>query len=150
MIPPGSTLGILGGGQLGRMLGLTARRMGYKVHVFEPKPNSPAGMIADREVNARFDDEAALIDFAQQVDRVTLEFENIPSTTLDCLAKAVTVYPGKHVLETCQNRWREKQFLQEHSFPCAPFTLVDARLVLFVCDLWHLLQQNQFHRSNAG
>src|SRR6186997_2242449 len=82
-IGPGSTVGILGGGQLGRMFGIAARRMGYRVHAFEPNPDSPAGQISDEEVNAPFSDVAALAKFASQVDVVSFEFENIPLSAIE-------------------------------------------------------------------
>ena len=83
MITPGSKIGILGGGQLGRMLILAGRNLGYRFHVFEPKGPCAAGMVADREINAEYTDEAALKAFAEGVDIITLEFENIPSKVID-------------------------------------------------------------------
>src|ERR1700733_15484306 len=111
-ILPGSTIGCLGGGQLGRMFALAARKMGYRVHTVDPMPDSPTGQISDREYNVPFTDIATLTEFARGVDVVTYEFENIPAQPLDALAPRVLLRPGRNVLYTTQNRLREKQFLQ--------------------------------------
>lgn len=121
---PGATIGMLGGGQLGRMSILAGRKMGYRFCVLEPKAPSAAGMVADHQVLAAYDDEAGLREFASRVDIATLEFENIPARTLDILSESVTVYPGRRALEICQNRAREKQFLSGAGIPCAPFAVV--------------------------
>lgn len=124
--PGGATLGILGGGQLGRMLILAGSRLGYQFHVFTPEVGSPAGALAGREVNASFEDKAALFEFASGVDRVTLEFENIPVSALEVLSTETLVCPGSQALSICQNRYREKEFLKREGFPCAPFFVVDS------------------------
>ena len=98
MITPGSTVGILGGGQLGRMLILAGRNLGYQFHVFEPKRSCPAGMVADLEINAAYSDKAALRKFAEGVDVITLEFENIPSEVIDMLSTIKPVHPGSRAL----------------------------------------------------
>ncbi|MEI9998572.1 MAG: hypothetical protein WDO13_05090 [Verrucomicrobiota bacterium] len=116
-ILPGSTIGCLGGGQLGRMFALAARKMGYRVHTVDPTPDSPTGQISDREFNVPFSDIATLTEFARGVDVVTYEFENIPVEALDALARRVLLRPGREVLYTTQNRLREKQFLQGGAFP---------------------------------
>lgn len=121
---PGATIGMLGGGQLGRMSILSGRRMGYRFVVLEPKPGSAAGRVADRQITAAYDDEAALPEFAGAIDRATLEFENIPSRSLDLLAERVAVFPGRKALEICQNRQREKQFLRDSGLPHAAFSVV--------------------------
>ncbi|MEO6054447.1 MAG: 5-(carboxyamino)imidazole ribonucleotide synthase [Chthoniobacterales bacterium] len=121
---PGGTIGILGGGQLGRMTAIAARKMGYRVHVYEPSPNCPAGEVCDLEINASYDDEAALCEFAKGVDVITLEFENIPSETVKILSAQVPVHPSANILHTCQNREREKCFLRENNIPHAPFAIV--------------------------
>jgi 5-(carboxyamino)imidazole ribonucleotide synthase len=121
---PGSSIGILGSGQLGRMLTLAAKRMGYNVHVFSPEADTPAGQVADFETTAAYTDLTALQRFADSVDIVTLEFENIPAEALKALEKMVRVYPQAHVLETTQNRIREKTFLSELGIPVAPFHIV--------------------------
>ena len=123
-ILPGSTIGCLGGGQLGRMFALSARKMGYRVHTVDPTPDSPTGQISDREFNVPFSDIETLIDFARGVDVVTYEFENIPVEALDALAPRVLLRPGRQVLFTTQNRLREKQFLQQNGFPITPFRVV--------------------------
>ena len=126
MITPGSTIGILGGGQLGRMLILAGRSLGYRFHVFEPKGPCPAGMVADLEVNAPYTDHAALRAFAEAVDVISLEFENIPVEVLDMLSAIKPVLPGREALHICQHRQREKDFLKNSALPCAPFEYADS------------------------
>jgi len=121
MIVPGSTVGILGGGQLGRMMILAGRSLGYRFHIFEPKASCCAGMIADLEINASYDDEEALRNFAEGVDVITLESENIPSGVIIMLSLIKPVVPGLDALRICQNRQREKDFLKKNDLPCAPF-----------------------------
>jgi 5-(carboxyamino)imidazole ribonucleotide synthase len=118
---PGATIGIIGGGQLGRMLVLAGRAMGYRFHVYDPAGSSPAGMVADVETNAAYSDAAALQAFAESVDVVTLEFENIPVAALEVIAAYAPVYPGSNVLHICQHRQREKAFLQSAGLPHVPF-----------------------------
>ncbi len=125
-ILPGSTIGCLGGGQLGRMFALAARKMGYRVYSVDPTPDSPMGQIADREYNSSFTDLATLFDFARGVDVVTYEFENIPIEALDILAQRALLRPGRHVLHTTQNRQREKEFLKANGFPHVPFRVVNS------------------------
>ena len=119
-------MGILGGGQLGRMFGIAARRMGYRVHAFEPHPDSPAGQISDVEVNASYDDFAALERFAREVDVISFEFENIPLSAIREVAKIRPLRPRGEVLHICQNREREKAFLREHRFPHASFAVAES------------------------
>lgn len=123
---PGATIGMLGGGQLGRMFAMQARRMGWRVHVFDNAPGGPAAQWADRETCAEFSDEDALRAFAESVDVVTLEFENIPVRAAEIIAERVPLRPGAHVLAVCQNREREKNFLRDSGFPCASFAVVEA------------------------
>jgi 5-(carboxyamino)imidazole ribonucleotide synthase len=118
-------LGILGSGQLGRMLTLTAKRLGYRVHVFSPQRDTPAGQVADLEITADYTDLDALRRFAQDVDVVTIEFENIPVQALIALQPEVPVYPQPHVLEMTQHRLREKQFLSGLGIPVVPFVPVN-------------------------
>jgi 5-(carboxyamino)imidazole ribonucleotide synthase len=125
-IPPGGVVGILGGGQLGRMLAIAARRMGYRVHAYEPQPDCPAGQICDVEVNAPYTDSAALEKFARETDVISFEFENIPRTALDTVSELKPVRPRGEALHICQNREREKNFLRSQGFPCAPFQVVDS------------------------
>ncbi|MEC8190287.1 MAG: 5-(carboxyamino)imidazole ribonucleotide synthase [Verrucomicrobiota bacterium] len=126
MIGPGSTIGILGGGQLGRMLILAGRSLGYRFVVYEPSGPSTAGTVADNEINAAYEDEAALIKFARSVDLITIEFENIPAHVIDGLSKIKPVLPERLALYTCQHRQREKDFLKENNFPCVPFEYADS------------------------
>lgn len=130
MIPPNSTIGILGGGQLGRMLILAGRSLGYQFHVFEPSAHCPAGMVADKEINAPYSDLSALRTFAEAVDVITLEFENIPVEALDFLNKIKPVLPGSRALHICQHRQREKDFLRQNDLPCAPFEYADSATTL--------------------
>lgn len=126
MIFPGKTIGLLGGGQLGRMFCIAARRMGYRVHTFEPSPDCPAGQVSDLEINAPYDDEAALVKFAEGVDIITFEFENIPTPTLERLGRIRPVHPRAGALHICQNREREKLFLRQNNYPHAPFEVVSS------------------------
>ena len=138
-ILPGAVVGCLGGGQLGRMFALAARRMGYRVHTVDPSTDSPTGQISDREFISRFDDIPTLLEFASGVEVVTYEFENIPVAALDALADIVPLRPGRDVLYTTQNRQREKEFLRAHGFPVAPFRVVtnEAELFQAVRELGH-------------
>src|SRR6185436_17101288 len=117
MILPGKTIGILGGGQLGRMFAIAARRMGYRVHAFDPTNDCPTGQVADVEVNAAYDDIEAAKTFARAVDVVTFEFENIPAETLTAIEQLRPVHPSPQVLDICRHRLREKEFLSKHGFP---------------------------------
>ena len=121
---PGATIGMLGGGQLGRMSILAGRKMGYRFCVLEPKSPSAAGMVADGQIEAAYDDEAGLRAFADKIDLATLEFENIPSRSLEIIEASVPVFPGRKALSVCQNRAREKAFLTENGIPCAPHAIV--------------------------
>ncbi|MGI8866255.1 MAG: 5-(carboxyamino)imidazole ribonucleotide synthase, partial [Rubrobacteraceae bacterium] len=115
---------VLGSGQLGQMLPLAARRMGYRVHVFSPDSDRPAGRLANREWSADYEDLERVREFGRSVDVVTLEFENIPSDTVETLSEFVHVRPGLAALRTAQNRLREKEFLREAGFPVAAFRSV--------------------------
>lgn len=126
MILPGSTLGVLGGGQLGRMFAQAAQTLGYRVHVYEPQADCPAGAVANREFNAPYTDEAALAEFARGCDVVTYEFENIPAAPLRQIEGLTRLHPRPGVLEICQNRLREKTWLQRNGFPHVPFAEVTA------------------------
>ena len=117
MIAPGATLGILGGGQLGRMLAHAAQSLGYRVHIYEPSGPSPAGAAADLETNAAYEDLSALTAFARSVDVVTYEFENIPVGPLEAVAGLAPMRPGPGVLRICQNRQREKSWLKTNGLP---------------------------------
>lgn len=124
---PGATLGVLGSGQLGRMFAIAARRMGYRVHAYSPDRETPTGQVADREVYADYQDLTALADFAREVDAITFEFENVPATATECVARYVPVRPRGEVLHIVQNRCREKNFLASNGFPTAAFAPVTTR-----------------------
>jgi 5-(carboxyamino)imidazole ribonucleotide synthase len=126
-ILPGAVLGVLGGGQLGRMFALEARRMGYRVHVLSPERDSPTGQVADAETVADYEDLDAVRRFARETEAVTIEFENIPARTLEAVAEIVPTRPAAHVLHTTQHRVREKSFLTERGFPVTPFRHIAAR-----------------------
>jgi 5-(carboxyamino)imidazole ribonucleotide synthase len=111
VIAPGGTVGIVGGGQLGRMLCLAASRLGYKTHIFSPDAGSPAKLVSQYETTAEYDDEDALTEFAESVDVITVEFENIPHTSLELLAKVNNLYPSPKLIKISQNRLREKSFI---------------------------------------
>jgi 5-(carboxyamino)imidazole ribonucleotide synthase len=123
---PGGTIGILGGGQLGRMSAIAARRMGYKVKTFDPSAQACAAAIADEHVAAEWNDTGALTRFAQGCGRITLEFENIPPATVEFVAKSIPSHPSANVLAICQNRRREKEFLRAAGIPCANFAVVSS------------------------
>lgn len=123
-ILPGATVGVLGSGQLGRMFALAARRMGYRVHTLSPDDDTPTGQVADREVNASYDDLDAVRDFARQVHVMTFEFENVPAATAEAAAALAPVRPAGSVLHVTQHRLREKTFLARHGFPVPRFRRV--------------------------
>jgi 5-(carboxyamino)imidazole ribonucleotide synthase len=120
-ILPGSTIGVLGSGQLGRMFTIAARRMGYRVHTYSPDTDTPTGQVADVEVVAPYDDLDQVRRFASRVAVVTFEFENVPAATAQAAAETTLVRPAGRVLHIAQNRLREKTFLAEHGLPVAPF-----------------------------
>ncbi|WP_424831295.1 5-(carboxyamino)imidazole ribonucleotide synthase [Ruegeria sp.] len=121
MLPTGATIGILGGGQLGRMLSVAAARLGFKTHIFEPGANPPAGQVADKVTTAPYDDADALRAFADAVDVITYEFENIPTEALDLLEAHRPIRPGREALRVSQDRLTEKTFLQGLGLNTAPF-----------------------------
>lgn len=126
-LPPGGTLGILGGGQLGFMITQEAHRMGYKVAALDPDPTAPLSRLADHFVNAPFTDVAAALRIAEVADVVTVETEHIPSDVLEEVAKVTPVRPVPSVLHTVQDRLRQKEFLAANAFPQAAFHKVDSR-----------------------
>ncbi len=125
ILAPGDTVGILGGGQLGRMLALAAARLGLNCHIFEPQPSPPAGQVAHRVTTADYDDHAALRAFAGSVDVVTFEFENIPLGVLDTIESVTNIYPPQKALAVSQDRVAEKGFLTDLGFQVAPYAPVD-------------------------
>lgn len=120
-ILPGSTIGVLGGGQLGRMFALAARSLGYRIHIFSPEYDAPAGQVADQEVVASYEDAHRMREFASRVDVVTFEFENVPSTATEVAASCAPVRPAGMVLHVAQHRLREKTWLSGNGFPVTPF-----------------------------
>ena len=132
VILPGATLGVLGGGQLGRMFCVAARTMGYRVAVLDPDPVCGAGLIADVHIQAAYDDDRALNEMAQMCDVITLEFENIPSQSVRAIADKTTVYPVAESLEIAQNRDLEKQFALKAGLRPVPYYAItrEADLVL--------------------
>lgn len=120
-LPPGSTLGLFGGGQLGRMFAQAAARMGYHVHVFAPELDAPAAEVARSHTRASYDDLDAVHTFARSVQAVTYEFENVPATAAAALADQVPVRPQPEVLAITRHRLTEKSFLQKHGLPVTPF-----------------------------
>lgn len=117
----GDTIGILGGGQLGRMLSVAAARLGFKTCIFEPGGDCPASHVANYHFKADYDDTDALERFAQSVDVITYEFENIPTSALDALEAIKPIHPNRRALATSQDRLTEKQFLQDLGLQTAPF-----------------------------
>jgi len=127
MILPGATLGMLGGGQLGRMFTIAARTMGYHVIVLDPDPQSPAGEIASEHLQADYQDVNALDRLARECAAITTEFENVPASTLETLARRCVVRPGAKAVAITQDRIREKTFLRDHGFATAPFATVHSK-----------------------
>lgn len=121
IIDPNSTIGVFGSGQLGRMFAIEARKMGYRVHTFSPESDTPTGQVADVETVAGYNDLYEVRTFAQSVDVVTFEFENVPSECVQAAAEFVDVFPRGEILHTTQNRLREKTFLSTNGFPVTPF-----------------------------
>jgi len=138
MILPGATLGMLGGGQLGRMFTTAAQTMGYRVIVLDPDTQSPAGIIADQHLCAKYDDEDALEALAQACDAVTTEFENIPAATLAFLESRTVVHPSSSALAKTQNRIVEKEFIASLGIAVAPFLAIRSET-----DIDHVEEQLQ-------
>lgn len=126
ILPPGSVIGVMGSGQLGRMLAIAARRMGYRLHTFSPETDTPTGQVADLEVAAPYSDESAVRAFASSLDVLTFEFENIPVQTVQWAERECPVRPSGTILHVCQHRLREKRFLRENGFPLAEFEEINA------------------------
>jgi 5-(carboxyamino)imidazole ribonucleotide synthase len=124
VILPGATIGVLGGGQLGRMFAIAARRMGYRVHTLAPEDDTPTGQVADVEVNASYDDLDAVRAFARRVDVVTFEFENVPAAATAAAEECAIVRPSGRALAIAQHRVREKRFLAGCGLPVTPFAEV--------------------------
>ena len=121
MIQPGATLGVVGGGQLGRMFTVRARTMGYRVVVLEPDPRSPAGAVADRQIEAAYDDPDALAELAESCAAVTTEFENVPAGVLAFLGERVVTRPGASAVAVAQDRIAEKERMRHAGLATAEF-----------------------------
>jgi 5-(carboxyamino)imidazole ribonucleotide synthase len=124
VVVPGSIIGVLGGGQLGRMFAMAARRLGYRVHTLAPEHDTPTGQIADLEVQASYDDLDRIRAFADAVDVVTFEFENVPAAAATAAAERAIVRPNGRALEVAQNRIHEKEFFRALGLPIVPFAVV--------------------------
>jgi 5-(carboxyamino)imidazole ribonucleotide synthase len=124
-LPPGAAIGILGGGQLGRMLSVAASRLGYRCHIFEPGA-APAGDVAQKVTTASYGDEAALRAFAASVDVITYEFENVPTSALDLLESLRPIRPNRRALAISQDRISEKSFLNDLGLATAPWSAVSS------------------------
>jgi 5-(carboxyamino)imidazole ribonucleotide synthase len=124
VILPGAVIGVLGGGQLGRMFAIAARRMGYRVHTLSPDADTPTGQVADVEIIAPYEDLDAVRKFSAGVSVVTFEFENVPSATAEAAGTHAPVRPSGSILHTTQHRLREKTFLSSAGFPLTPFRAV--------------------------
>ena len=137
MLKPGSTIGMLGGGQLGRMAAQAAASLGYHIHVYTPLPHEPASEVSIATTVAGWHDQTALAQFAAQVDVITLEFENVPVETVEFLATLKPVYPGAKALSVAQDRVIEKSFLNERGIETAPWRAIatSAELATAVGDL---------------
>ena len=139
VVLPGGTIGILGGGQLGRMLAMEGRRMGYRVGVLDPVENCPAAQVADFSVQSEFTNTSRVLDFVAQVDVVTVETELVPWELLAKIEKIKTTRPSSCVLALVQDRLVQRQFLQDHRFPQTPFASIKERI-----DLPHVAQHVEF------
>lgn len=153
MIEPDSTLGMLGGGQLGRMFALAAAQMGYSVWVFDPNDHSPAGEVASRHIKAEYDDYEALAKFGKGCAVVTTEFENIPASTLKYLQDYCLVCPNPDAVYVAQNRIREKTFINDLGIPTSKFIAVNELADLDNCEhmQWPcILKTAQFGYDGKG
>lgn len=121
MILPGATLGVLGGGQLGRMFTLAAHSMGYRVVVLDPDPHSPAGLIASQHIQTGYSDHAGLQMLGDECAAVTTEFENVPADSLEFLERFCVVRPSADAVRIAQDRIREKQYINDRDLPTTPF-----------------------------
>ena len=124
VVLPGATIGVLGSGQLGRMMAIAARRMGYRIHTFSPGEDTPTGQVADLEITADYEDLEAIRTFAKGVHVITFEFENVPTEAAAAAAEIVPVRPSGASLHVTQQRAREKAFLADHGIPTTPCAAV--------------------------
>ena len=153
-LPQGSVIGILGGGQLGRMLSVAASRLGYRCHIFEPGANPPAGQVAEFVTTASYDDHTALTAFANAVDVITYEFENVPTSALDLLESLKPIRPGREALRVSQDRLIEKTFLNDLGLATAPFanvtTLDEAMAAVETVGTPSILKTRRFGYDGKG
>ena len=153
-LAPGATIGILGGGQLGRMLSVAASRLGLKTHIFEPGAEPPAGQVADRVTTAGYDDAAALRAFGTDVDVITYEFENIPTAALDILEALAPIHPGREALRISQDRLVEKEFIAGCGLAVAPhaavYDLLDLTEAMAAIGLPAILKTRRFGYDGKG
>ncbi|HEY1397187.1 MAG TPA: 5-(carboxyamino)imidazole ribonucleotide synthase, partial [Roseateles sp.] len=126
LLPGDATLGVLGGGQLGRMFVHAAQALGYRCVVLDPDAASPAGAVAQEHLKADYLDPAALDDLARRCEAITTEFENVPARALEHLARARVVAPGAAAVAICQDRAREKAHFDASGVPCAPYAVLGA------------------------
>jgi 5-(carboxyamino)imidazole ribonucleotide synthase len=154
VILPGATVGVLGGGQLGRMFTLQARTMGYGVVVLDPDPASPAGAVANRHIRAPYNDERALSDLSESCAAITTEFENVPAAALQTLTRSSLVRPPVEAVATSQDRIAEKSFLQSHGIPTAKFRAVldlrELKTAVTALRLPALLKTSRFGYDGKG
>ncbi|MCC3861427.1 5-(carboxyamino)imidazole ribonucleotide synthase [Pseudemcibacter aquimaris] len=153
-LTPGSTIGMLGGGQLGRMMAMAAAELGFKTHVFCPDLDNPTEQVANAATHADYEDHAALEAFANSVDVVTYEFENIPVSTVEFLKKTTNVFPSSKVLEVSQDRLSEKTFINKLGIETAPFkgvsTLEEAATALEGIGYPAVLKTRRFGYDGKG
>ena len=153
-ILPGATIGVLGSGQLGRMFALAARELGYRIIIYSPDNDSPAGQIGDSEYSCAYDDLDKIREFARQAQVVTFEFENVPSASTAAAAEFAPVRPDGRVLHVTQNRLREKAFLASNGFPVTPFrrihSLVDLQAAARELGLPAVLKTADFGYDGKG
>jgi 5-(carboxyamino)imidazole ribonucleotide synthase len=154
MILPDATLGVLGGGQLGRMFTIAARTMGYRVLVLDPDANSPAAELANKHICAAFDDRSALEKLGRVCSAITTEFENVPAESMDYLSQFCPVRPSAQAVAIAQNRIREKTFLRDNGFETAPFAEInnkaDIEPALLKIGTPALLKISQFGYDGKG
>jgi 5-(carboxyamino)imidazole ribonucleotide synthase len=151
---PGSTIGVLGSGQLGRMFTIAARRMGYRVHTFSPDEDTPTGQVADLEIQASYEDLDAVRNFARHVSVVTFEFENVPAATAAAASSCAPVRPAGEILHITQHRLREKSFLSQAGLPLTAFrrvpSLAELRLAVEELGLPAILKTAGFGYDGKG
>lgn len=153
-LPPGATIGILGGGQLGRMAAVAAAQLGYKCHIYSPDADAPAKEVSAAETTAPYEDTKAARAFADAVDVVTFEFENVPDDTLAAISEIAPVRPGVEALHVSQDREIEKTFLNDHGIGTAPWAAIgkaaDLQIAADVTGLPAILKTSRFGYDGKG